>query len=136
VLRYRTGDLVRTDPRPCPCGRRLVRLEGGILGRTDDMIHLRGNNVYPSALEAVIRRFGEVAEYRVEVDQTGALPVLRVELEPVAVERADHLVEEIDRAIRNELYFRAEVRAVSPGSLPRFEMKARRISRKGAKAQS
>src|SRR5262249_54781908 len=52
VLRYRTGDLVRIDPKPCPCGRQLVRLEGGILGRADDMIHLRGNNVYPSALEA------------------------------------------------------------------------------------
>ena len=47
LLRYRTGDLVRVDPRPCPCGRSFLRLEGGILGRTDDMIHLRGNNLHP-----------------------------------------------------------------------------------------
>ena len=127
VLRYRTGDLVRIDPQPCPCGRQLVRLEGGILGRADDMIHLRGNNVYPSALEAVIRRFGDVAEYRVEVDQTAALPVLRIELEPVSAALAELVVAQVDRAIRDELNFRAEVRAVSPGSLPRFEMKARRL---------
>src|SRR5581483_9005322 len=73
LLRYRTGDLVRVDPRPCPCGSRFLRLEGGILGRTDDMIHLRGNNVYPSALEALIRRFPEVVEYRLEVDQSKSL---------------------------------------------------------------
>src|SRR5262249_44096806 len=84
VLRYRTGDLVRVDPKPCPCGRCLVRLDGGILGRTDDMIHLRGNNFYPGALEDVIRRFPEVVEYRVEVDPSASLPVLRIELEPAA----------------------------------------------------
>src|SRR6202044_3811051 len=47
LLRYRTGDLVRVDPRPCPCGRLDLRLDGGILGRTDDMIAIRGNNFYP-----------------------------------------------------------------------------------------
>jgi phenylacetate-CoA ligase len=126
VLRYRTGDLVRVDPKPCRCGRNLLRLDGGILGRTDDMIHLRGNNFYPSALEAVIRRFADVAEYRVEIDQTGTLPVLRVDLEP-ADERIADLGERVDRAIRNEFLFRAEVRLVAIGSLPRFEMKARRV---------
>jgi phenylacetate-CoA ligase len=126
VLRYRTGDLVRVDPQPCRCGRSLRRLDGGILGRTDDMIHLRGNNFYPSALEAVIRRFADVAEYRVEIDQSGTLPVLRVDLEP-ADERIADLGERVDRAIRDEFLFRAEVRLVAAGSLPRFEMKARRV---------
>jgi phenylacetate-CoA ligase len=127
LLRYRTGDLVQIDPRPCPCGRTWARLEGGILGRTDDMIYLRGNNLYPSALEAVIRRFGEVAEYRVEVDQAESLPVLRVEVEPVLAASANGLAERIGRAIRDELLFRAEVKTVPTGMLPRFEMKARRI---------
>lgn len=127
LLRYRTGDLVRVDPRPCPCGRTFVRLEGGILGRTDDMIHLRGNNLYPSALEAVIRRFPEVAEYRVEVDQTGPLAALRIEVEPVASTTASDLADRVGRAIRDELLFRAEVWPVAPGTLPRFEMKARRV---------
>jgi phenylacetate-CoA ligase len=127
LLRYRTGDLVRIDPRPCPCGRNWARLEGGILGRTDDMIYLRGNNLYPSALEAVIRRFTDVAEYRVQVDQAESLPVLRIEVEPLLSASANGLAERISRAIRDELLFRAEVTTVPTNTLPRFEMKARRI---------
>ncbi|HEX5269312.1 MAG TPA: AMP-binding protein [Gemmataceae bacterium] len=126
LIRYRTGDLVRVDPSPCPCGSGTLRLAGGILGRADDMIHLRGNNVYPGALEALLRRFPEVAEYRVEVDHSAALTALRVEVEPVNGGGAG-LVERVDRAIRDEFLFRAEVRLVPPGSLPRFEMKARRF---------
>jgi phenylacetate-CoA ligase len=127
VIRYRTGDLVRVDMQPCPCGLPYIRLEGGILGRTDDMILLRGNNFYPSALEAVLHRFPEVAEYRVEVDQSGALAELRIEVE---VTEADGGTERIARAIRDELLFRAEVTSVPPGSLPRSEMKSKRIHRK------
>jgi phenylacetate-CoA ligase len=130
LVRYRTGDLVRVDPRPCPCGQPFLRLEGGILGRSDDMIHLRGNNLYPSALESVIRRFTDVAEYRVEVDQSGPLAALRVEVEPVASAQGTVLADRVGRAIRDELLFRAEVTAVAPGSLPRYEMKARRILRR------
>jgi phenylacetate-CoA ligase len=127
VLRYRTGDLVRVDPQPCSCGRCFLRLQGGILGRADDMIQVRGNNVYPSALEAVIRRFPEVVEYRVAVDESQPLAELRVELEPILPGLAAELVQRVDQAIREELLFRAEVTAVAPGTLPRFEMKARRF---------
>ncbi|MCI0456646.1 MAG: AMP-binding protein [Gemmataceae bacterium] len=126
VLRYRTGDLVRVDPKPCPCGRAFRRLDGGILGRCDDMIHLRGNNVYPSALEDVIRRFPEVAEFRIEVDASSALTALRIEVEPTNGQADAGLAERVGQAIRDVLLFRAEVRAVAPGSLPRYEMKARR----------
>ena len=126
LIRYRTGDLVRVDPRPCPCGSQYLRLDGGILGRADDMIHLRGNNVYPGALEALLRRFPEVAEFRVEVDQSAALTALRVEVEPVNGDSRD-LGDRVERAIRDEFLFRAEVRVVPPGSLPRFEMKAKRF---------
>src|SRR5262249_22746707 len=133
LIRYRTGDLVQADPHPCPCGRPFLRLAGGILGRTDDMIYLRGNNLYPSALEAILRRFPEVVEYRVEVDQTGALADLQIDVELTAA--AADVTQRISQAIRNEVLFRVEVRGVPPGTLPRFEMKAQRISRKGAKAQ-
>jgi phenylacetate-CoA ligase len=129
LIRYRTGDLVRADPEPCPCGSPYLRLAGGILGRCDDMIHLRGNNVYPGALESLLRRFPEVAEYRVEVDESASLPALRIDVEPLNGSAAG-LVERVDRAIRDELLFRAEVRLVAPGSLPRFEMKARRFVKK------
>jgi phenylacetate-CoA ligase len=129
VLRYRCGDLVRVDPRPCPCGRTFARLDGGILGRTDDMIPVRGNNVYPSSLEGVIRRFAEVAEYRVEIDTRAPLAEVHVEIEPVAGAGAG-LAERIAQAIRDDLLFRADVVTVAPGSLPRFEMKAQRIRKK------
>jgi phenylacetate-CoA ligase len=130
LLRYRTGDLVRVDPRPCPCGRQLVRLDGGIRGRVDDMIVVRGNNVHPSALQTILHRFAEVAEYRMEIDRAAALPVLRIEVEPRLDVADAALAERIEHAIRTELLFRAEVIAVLPGTLPRFEMKARRLVRK------
>jgi phenylacetate-CoA ligase len=129
LVRYRTGDLVKVDPQPCPCGSRFVRLEGGILGRCDDMIHLRGNNVYPNALEALLRRFPEVAEFRVEIDETASLPRLCIEIEPVAHAPGD-LLGQLDRAIRDELLFRAELRFVH--NLPRFEMKTKRFHHRAA----
>jgi len=126
LIRYRTGDLVKVDSKPCPCGRTFLRLDGGILGRTDDMISIRGNNFYPSALENVVRRFAEVVEYRVEVDATSPLAELRVEVEPTPDAGRD-LAERVSQAIRDELLFRAEVTPAAPGSLPRFEMKAQRV---------
>jgi phenylacetate-CoA ligase len=133
LIRYRTGDLVCVDPRPCACGRALVRLDGGIRGRIDDMIVIRGNNLHPGALQRILHRFTEVAEYRVEVDSTAALPVLSVRIEPhphISVDAA--LAARVDRAIRDELLFRAVVEVVAPGTLPRFEMKSQRVVRKTA----
>ena len=127
LIRYRTGDLVRVDPEPCICGRTFVRLAGGILGRADDMIHLRGNNVHPSTLESIIRRFEEVAEYRIAVDRSQSLASLRIDVEPIPGFNGDELAQTVGRAIRDALLFRADVRAVAPGTLPRYEMKARRV---------
>ncbi len=128
LIRYRTGDMVRVDPRPCPCGSPYPRLDGGILGRGDDMIHLRGNNVYPSAIESLLRRFPEVAEYRIEIDRRAALSALRVEVEATSAGADEGLLTRLDQAFRDEFLFRAEVRLVPPGTLPRFEMKAKRIN--------
>ena len=127
LLRYRTGDLVCLDPAPCPCGRRLARLLGGVRGRVDDMIVLRGNNVHPSAIQTILHRFAEVAEYRVEVDRGEALPVLRIDVEAHAGHDGGAVAARVAQAVRDELLFRADVRAVTPGSLPRFEHKARRV---------
>jgi phenylacetate-CoA ligase len=132
LIRYRTGDLVRVDPHPCPCGSKLMRLGGGILGRTDDMIAVRGNNFYPGALENVVRKFAEVVEYRVEVDRSSPLATVRIEVEPTAGASAD-LASRLADAVRDELLFRADVALVAPGSLPRFEMKSQRIQVKGKK---
>jgi phenylacetate-CoA ligase len=126
LIRYRTGDLVRLATNPDPGGRTWRRLDGGILGRADDMIHVRGNNLYPSAIEAIIRQFPQVAEYRIVVDHTGPLADLRIEVEPAHGDGRE-LAEAVGRAVRDELLFRVEVAAVPAGSLPRFEMKARRL---------
>jgi phenylacetate-CoA ligase len=130
LIRYRTGDLVCVDPRPCACGLPLVRLDGGIRGRVDDMVVIRGNNLHPSALQRILHRFTEVAEFSIEIDETGSLPVLRVRVEAQPGSSDSHLANRIDRAIRDELLFRAEVELVAAGTLPRFEMKAQRIVRK------
>src|SRR5262249_7928708 len=118
--------LVRVDPSPCPCGSKFMRLAGGILGRVDDMIVIRGNNLYPSAIENVIRRFADIVEYRIVIDRSRALAQLKMEIEPTPTAEVT-LAERLHDAIRDELMFRAEVSVVPPGSLPRFEMKAKRI---------
>jgi phenylacetate-CoA ligase len=123
LIRYRTGDVVKA--RRGSDG--ILRLEGGILGRTDDMIHVRGNNLYPAAIEAVVRRFPEVAEFRIVVDRAGPLADLIVEVEPVDGSMPAGLADAVARAIRDELLFRVPVSAVAPGTLPRYEMKARRV---------
>jgi len=127
LIRYRTGDVVVLDTTPCPCGRSWPRLVGGVRGRTDDMIHVRGNNLYPSAIEAVIRRFPSVVEYRILVDRSGPLADLRLEIEPAANADGVVLAFAVAKAVRDELLFRVDVTAVACGSLPRFEMKARRV---------
>jgi phenylacetate-CoA ligase len=109
-----------------------MRLDGGILGRTDDMIAVRGNNFYPGALENVLRKFAEVVEYRVEIDRSSALAAVRIEVEPTPG-ALDDLALRVADAVRDELLFRAEVALVAPGTLPRFEMKAARIQVKSKK---
>lgn len=125
LIRYRTGDLVKLQ-RDAD-GR--AWLAGGILGRIDDMIHLRGNNVYPAAIEAVLRRFPAIVEFRIVVDETSSLANLRIEIECVPSAESSIVINDVASALRNELLFRADVIAAPPGSLPRYEMKARRIVR-------
>lgn len=130
LIRYRTGDHVKLTRGRCQCGRCFARLEGGILGRVDEMFIVRGNNVFPTAVEAVLRRFPQVAEFRVNVVEDGTLTQVHIEVEPGAgADAPAGLCEQIARTLAESLSFRAEVRAVAPGSLPRFEMKARRFVR-------
>jgi phenylacetate-CoA ligase len=128
LIRYRTGDIVRLDAEPCRCGLPYRRLDGGILGRTDTMIHIRGNNLYPSAIEAVLRAVPGLSEYRVEVDRSGALAELCIAVEPAASVDGTQLAQNVGRAIRDALLLRAVVSVVPAGSLPRFEMKAKRFT--------
>jgi phenylacetate-CoA ligase len=133
LIRYRTGDLVSLAP---PSGSSFPwrRLVGGILGRSDDMIHVRGNNLYPGTIEAIVRRFPGVAEYRIHVDQSSALADLRIEVEPAAGCDGREVADAVGRAVRDDLLFRVDVTTAPPGSLPRFEHKARRIIRNSSES--
>jgi phenylacetate-CoA ligase len=133
LLRYRTGDLVcRVPASVCPCGRGFDIYEGGLLGRVDDMKIIRGTNVYPRAIEAVVREFTEVDEFQTVITREGVRDeiTLRVELKPewgTDADRWDGLAESLHNrlALAHEgLNFRIE--RASQGELPRFELKAKR----------
>jgi phenylacetate-CoA ligase len=125
AIRYRTGDRVRVADAPCACGRTFLRLEGGILGRLDDMLIVRGVNVAPAAVEGIVRRFPDVDEFQIEVFRAGELDEVRVLLEA----HDPATVGSVQEALRVGLGLRLEVRSVPPRSLPRHELKARRVVR-------
>src|SRR4029078_11051008 len=81
VIRYRTGDIVVRRSSPCVCGRTWARLEGGILSRVDDMVNIKGVNVYPVGIESVGRRCAEVVEFRSIVSASGSMRSLRMKIE-------------------------------------------------------
>jgi phenylacetate-CoA ligase len=126
LIRYRTGDIVVRTHGECRCGRTFARLEGGILARADDMVNVRGVNVYPSAVEAVVRRFAEVAEYRATVSSAGALRELALEVELDGTGQSDPTARLV-AALRDALGLHVLLRVVPFGTLPRFEMKAKRF---------
>ena len=118
VLRYRTGDLVR--PTWNAEGEiRFVLLKGGVLGRSDDMVIIRGVNIFPSSVDQILRSFPEVLEYRVSVSRDGDLDQLNVEVE----DRMND-VERIARELRLRLGLRVNVVGAAFGTLPRFEGRA------------
>jgi phenylacetate-CoA ligase len=121
VIRYRTGDLVRPR-REHHFPRRFAFLEGGIVGRSDDMLIIRGVNIFPSAIDQIIRGFPEVIEYRVTARSRGPMDVLDVEIE-------DRLndPERVADELRVRLGLKVDVRTVEIGKLPRFEGKGRRV---------
>jgi phenylacetate-CoA ligase len=129
VIRYRTGDRVRVADAPCPCGRTFLRLESGILGRLDDMLIVRGVNVFPSAIEGIVRRFAAVDEFQIEVFRAGELDEARVLIE-VADGDGATLCGALQEALRAGLGIRVPVTQAPPRSLPRFELKARRVVRR------
>ncbi|MFM7057307.1 MAG: phenylacetate--CoA ligase family protein [Planctomycetota bacterium] len=133
LLRYRTGDLVCCSQQPDPAGRQLRWLEGGILGRVDEMVIVRGNNVYPSSIEAVVRGIPEIAEFQIELTTVREMRELCVVIEPVeaAMTAPGELLERVRTELRLRLGFAVDVRVVNPGELPRFEMKSRRVVERG-----
>jgi phenylacetate-CoA ligase len=121
LFRYRTGDQVRALEGRCSCGSENLSLEGGILGRLDDMAVVRGVNIFPSAVEEVIRSFPEISEYRVMQKNPAPLTELEIQIE-APVDSAPRL----QKALQTAFALRIPVQTVASGSLPRSEMKSKR----------
>lgn len=122
ALRYRTGDLVRHGGYACACGRSFLHLPGGILGRADDMLVVRGVNVYPSALAEVLHRFPQVAEYRIIVTREGTMDEIALQ-----VECPQEMIATLQEELRIAFSLRVPVEVAAQGTLPRFELKAKRV---------
>lgn len=128
VIRYKTADIVVRRSDPCACGRPWPRIEGGVLARADDMINIRGVNVYPTSIESVVRRFAEVVEFRTTVALAHSMRSLTVDIEPgPAAGDTAALAERVAVRLKEALGLSVRVRVAEAGSLPRFEMKARRF---------
>ena len=131
LIRYRTGDMVCADTEIAQrYGRRELALKGGILGRTDDMVVVRGVNLYPAAVEDMMRSIPEVAEYRVELHTRRAMTELHLHVEaiPDTID-GPALAKKVRTKMRSLFHLRVPITICRPGTLPRFEMKGRRWTR-------
>jgi len=121
AIRYRTGDMVEAGGRRCTCGRTFLLLPGGVIGRIDDLMIVRGVNVYPSAVEAIVREF-PTGEFRIVRSIRNSMEAIDLEVEGTPAVR-----EPLAAALRQRLGVRIDVTLVPEQSLPRFELKARRV---------
>ena len=134
LLRYKTGDLVRFTYDTCDCGRTFLRMDGGVIGRADDMFHFGGVNIFPSAIENFIRQVPEFSnEYQLVVPRQGSGKRLRIRVEPAISDMSDDplkaAVKKFVDAITYNIKITPDVEIAEFGSLPRFEGKAKRIIR-------
>ena len=121
VFRYQTGDIVRAKNGFDELGLPTFDLVGGILGRTDDMVVVRGVNLYPSAVDAVLSRFPEIVEYQVVFEQRESMLEAQVNMETKV-----NITEKVEQALQESFSLRIPVERVNDGTLPRPEMKAKR----------
>ncbi|MFV1994566.1 MAG: phenylacetate--CoA ligase family protein [Verrucomicrobiales bacterium] len=133
LLRYRTGDLVRKSYRPeaGEGGGEVFTLEGGILGRTDDMVVIRGVNIYPSAIEKIVRAVAEVAEFQVIETTVDSMAELEIVIETVSgVADREAIAAAVERALGDAFALRIPVHLAAEDSLPRYEFKSKRWVKK------
>ena len=129
LLRYRTGDLVRKSYVDAPEGseNRILALEGGVLGRLDEMVVIRGVNIYPTAIEKVIRGIAEVAEFQVMQTTRNSMAELTVTVEAVSgTLDAEEVAKRVEAALDRAFALRIPVGLAEEGSLPRYEFKSKR----------
>jgi phenylacetate-CoA ligase len=127
LIRYRTGDRVKANAEPCACGRSFLRFEGGVIGRIDGALNVRGINIFPSAIENIIRRFPEIGEFAVNVRTLRSLDEMGIEIELKSGD-PDELTAAVVKGMRDGVGLRVTVQSVPVGTLPRFDMKAKRFT--------
>lgn len=134
LLRYRIRDLVRFNRQPCDCGRTFLRLDGGVLGRSDDMFQFAGVNIFPSAIENLIREIKEFSkEYQLVVPRMGSGKHLKIRVEPAESDISEANLQNAAKLLMDTIKYRIsvtpEIEILTMGELPRFEGKARRVIR-------
>ncbi|MBI4318671.1 MAG: phenylacetate--CoA ligase family protein [Chloroflexi bacterium] len=132
LLRYRTGDLVEKTPGSrCACGRTWDIYNGGIIGRVDDMKLIRGTNVFPSAIEGVVRKHDEIHEFQIVLHKVTYIDEITVRLDPkpdVSGAEWPRLMQELTKELAEAHEgLRFNVEMATPGELPTFEHKAKRL---------
>lgn len=133
MIRFRIGDITYLADETCPCGRTHPRI-GRITGRVDDMLIIRGINVFPSQIEHALMNIPEVGQhFQIEVDRKGALDEMLVKVEVAREAFSDRITDlmqirqRVEHRLRNTLNVAVNVELVEPGSLPRFEGKSKRV---------
>lgn len=122
LIRYRTGDMVENNSKPCSCGNLFRFFPGGIIGRSDDMVIVRGVNIFPQSIEAIVREFAQVVEFRIVYTTIEEMNQVIIQVEsPVDI------VNELSVRLRERIGLRIDVELAEAGTLPRFEMKSRRV---------
>lgn len=127
IIRYRTGDHVRLVRAACECGRTFARMDGGIIGRIDQMLIVRGVNIFPSAIESIVRAYPEIEEFAIEVDRIEEMDELTIRAE-INSPSASGVAEKIEQDCRQRLGLRVRLVIAPANSLPRFELKAKRLT--------
>ena len=134
LLRYRMKDLVRFNRDRCDCGRTFLRLDGGILGRSDDMFQFAGVNIFPSGIENLIRQVKEFSsEYQIVVPKQGSGKRMKIRVEPASAQISgpdmERAVSRFIETFKYRITVTPEVEIAEVGELPRFELKAKRLIR-------
>ena len=126
LFRYRTGDRVTVSREACSCGSPFLKMVGGIRGRVDDMFTVRGVNLYPSQIEDIVRRHPEVTEFVIEHRRERRMDEVTLLVESA---RATFAADRLEAELRQALGVRLKCRVVAPGTLPKAELKSKRLVR-------
>ena len=126
LLRYRTGDIVHLNHQKCACGFNGQSLKGGILSRADEMIFLKGNNIYPSALQNMLHSIEGILDFRITFYKTEGNPHLLFEIETLQTD-SESIKNMLEKMIQSAFLFKPVIKIVPTGTLPTQEMKSKRF---------